>query len=104
MTAVPARAPTAVPSAAGGGRTTSNIWIYVLLVGGLVVMVGPFLWMLLGSIKPEADFLRDPPTFLPSAPTTANYGRLFDQLDFPRFFFNSSFIALVVTIGNLVFC
>jgi multiple sugar transport system permease protein len=45
-----------------------------------------------------------PPTFLPSAPTMDNYGRLFDQLDFPRFFFNSSVVALAVTVGNLVFC
>jgi multiple sugar transport system permease protein len=60
--------------------------------------------MVLGSVKPEADFLRNPPTFLPSAATSDNYGRLFDQLDFPRFFFNSSVIALAVTVGNLVFC
>jgi multiple sugar transport system permease protein len=67
-------------------------------------MVGPFLWMLLGSIKPQFDFLQSPPTLLPSTPTTDNYQRLFDQLDFPRFFFNSSVIALAVTVGNLVFC
>jgi multiple sugar transport system permease protein len=67
-------------------------------------MVGPFLWMVLGSIKPESDFLQNPPTFLPTAATTNNYTRLFDQLDFPRFFFNSSVIALAVTVGNLLFC
>jgi len=67
-------------------------------------MVGPFLWMVLGSIKPEPDFLQNPPTFLPTAPTTNNHTRLFDQLDFPRFFFNSSVIALAVTVGNLLFC
>jgi multiple sugar transport system permease protein len=78
--------------------------VYVLLIGGLLLMVGPFLWMVLGSLKPQADFLRIPPTFLPSDPTTDNYRRLFEQLDFPRFFFNSSVIALAVTIGNLVFC
>ncbi len=104
MTAVPARAPVPGLPVSGGGRTSSNVWIYVLLVGGLVIMVGPFLWMLLGSLKPQADFLRTPPTLLPSVATTDNYGRLFDQLDFPRFFFNSSVIALAVTVGNLVFC
>jgi multiple sugar transport system permease protein len=104
MTAVPARAPAQSRPPRVGGRTGSNTLVYVLLVGGLLLMVGPFLWMVLGSVKPEADFLRNPPTFLPSAATTDNYGRLFDQLDFPRFFFNSSVIALAVTIGNLVFC
>ena len=104
MTASAARAPAPSSPASGGGRTASNIWIYVLLFGGLVLMVGPFLWMVLGSIKPQFDFIQSPPTFLPSTPTTDNYQRLLDQLDFPRFFFNSSVIALAVTVGNLVFC
>jgi multiple sugar transport system permease protein len=106
MTAIPAAAPApaASISAPGSGRTAGSRWVYVLLVGGLVLMVGPFLWMLLGSIKPQADFLRTPPTLLPSIPTTDNYQRLFNQLDFPRFFFNSTVIALAVTVGNLVFC
>jgi multiple sugar transport system permease protein len=76
----------------------------VILIVGLVFMVGPFAWMLLGSIKPEQDFLQSTPTLLPSSPTVDTYGRLFDQLDFPRFFFNSAVIALAVTVGNLIFC
>jgi multiple sugar transport system permease protein len=79
-------------------------WIYLLLVLGILLMVGPFLWMLLGSLKPQAEFLASPPTFLPEAGTTANYERLFTQLDFPRFFFNSALVALIVTVGNVVFC
>jgi multiple sugar transport system permease protein len=86
-----------------GRRTIPSFWIYALLIGGLALMVGPFLWMVLGSIKPETDFLQSPPTFLPSTATTDNYARLFQQLDFPRYFFNSSVIALIVTVGNLVF-
>ena len=104
MTAVPARAPTLPRHTPRGGRNSSSTWSYVFLVGGLVLMVGPFLWMVLGSIKPESDFLQNPPTLLPTAATTNNYSRLFDQLDFPRFFFNSSVIALAVTVGNLLFC
>ena len=75
-----------------------------MLTAGLVLMVGPFLWMILGSFKPQADFLRFPPTFLPSEPTTDAYARLFEQLDFPRYFLNSAIIAVAVTVGTLVFC
>jgi multiple sugar transport system permease protein len=103
MTATALR-PARLQARAGKPGSRSAAWIYLLLVGGLALMVGPFLWMVLGSIKPEADFLRSPPTFLPSTFTTGNFGRLFDQLDFPRYFFNSSVIAFVVTIGNLIFC
>jgi multiple sugar transport system permease protein len=108
MTAATAPTPSTRPQPSappdGGHRQGSARWSYILLTGGLVLMIGPFLWMVLGSLKPSADFLRNPPTFLPSEFTMSSYDRLFQQLDFPRFFFNSAVIALAVTIGTLVFC
>ena len=102
---------TAMPAATGpnvggevGRRQFSRWWIYLGLTLGILLMVGPFLWMLLGSLKPQAEFLRTPPTFLPENPTTGNFDRLFSQLDFPRFFFNSALVAVAVTIGNVLFC
>jgi multiple sugar transport system permease protein len=104
MTAIAARPPAATPPRVTGRRARGTWWVYLLLILGILLMVGPFLWMLLGSLKPQAEFLVSPPTFLPKAGTTDNYERLFGQLDFPRFFFNSSVVALVVTVGNIVFC
>ena len=105
MTAVQARASArALAGGAPGRRAPSRWWIYALLTLGLLLMVGPFLWMLLGSLKPQAEFLVTTPTFLPKNPTTNNFERLFGNLDFPRFFFNSSVVAVAVTIGNILFC
>jgi multiple sugar transport system permease protein len=106
MTTAPATAPTPVPTRPTDGAhpARSVPWAYIVLTAGLVLMIGPFLWMLLGSLKPAADFLRNPPTFLPSEATTDNYTRLFEQLDFPQFFFNSAVVALAVTVGTLIFC
>jgi multiple sugar transport system permease protein len=66
-------------------------------------MIGPFVWMILGSFKEQAEFLRTPPTWLPANPTFDNYERLTARLDFPRFFLNSTVVAVAVTIGNLTF-
>ena len=33
-----------------------------------------------------------------------NYERLFQRLDFPRFFWNSTVIAVMITVANLLFC
>ncbi|HEX2756592.1 MAG TPA: carbohydrate ABC transporter permease [Candidatus Limnocylindrales bacterium] len=105
MTAIAARsADTPILSGRAGKRALGGWWIYLLLILGILLMVGPFLWMLLGSLKPQAEFLVSPPTFLPHAATSDNYERLFGKLDFPRFFFNSSVVALAVTVGNIVFC
>ena len=82
----------------------SKWWIYALLTLGLLAMIGPFVWMLLGSLKTQRELLQIPPTWLPENPTTANYTRLFDRLDFPRYFWNSTLIAVMITLSNLVFC
>ena len=109
MTAVPGS--DRLPAGLGTARSAQakpgarpNWLLYVLLFIGILLVVGPFVWMLLGSFKPQGDFLRNPPTFLPSEPTLDNYQRLVDRLDFPRFFFNSTLVATVVTAGNLIFC
>ena len=105
MTATAAPPPALpTPPRPAAQRPPGTWWIYLLLTLGILLMVGPFLWMLLGSLKPQAEFLVSPPNFLPQAPTIDNYDRLFSQLDFPRFFFNSSLVALVVTVGNVLFC
>lgn len=78
--------------------------LYVLLIGGLVLVVGPFVWMLLSSVKPEGEIRANPPTLWPHDPTLANYGNLFNRLDFPTYFTNSAFVAVVTTVGNLLFC
>jgi multiple sugar transport system permease protein len=82
----------------------SRWWIYVLLLLGLVIMVGPFIWMLLGSLKTQHELTQLTPTWLPENPTTDNYTRLFDRLDFPRYFWNSTLISVLITLSNLVFC
>ena len=63
-------------------RTWGQPWLYLPLAGALLLMIAPFLWMLSGSFKPEADIRRVPAVLIPTAPTTANYGELFSRLDF----------------------
>ena len=104
MTTAPAAAPISARRVDQPRHKRAVPWAYIVLTAGLVLMIGPFLWMVLGSVKPAADFLQSTPTFLPSQATTDNYTRLFEQLDFPRYFFNSAVIALAVTVGTLIFC
>lgn len=79
-------------------------WLYLPLAGLLLLMVTPFLWMLSGSFKPEADIRKIPPDLIPARPTLTNYRELLDTLDFTSMFTNSVIVALAVTAGNLLFC
>jgi ABC-type maltose transport system permease subunit len=84
MTTAPATAPISARRVDQPRHKRAVPWAYIVLTAGLVLMIGPFLWMVLGSVKPAADFLQSTPTFLPSQATTDNYTRLFEQLDFPQ--------------------
>jgi len=88
----------------GRGAFPRTWWLYTLLLAGLVLVVGPFFWMLLSSFKPQSELVRVPPTWLPETWTIDNYDRLFTKLDFPRYFFNSVFIAGSIVLANIVFC
>ena len=82
----------------------ARVVLYTLLFGGLLVVVGPFLWMLLSSFKTEGEIRSSPPTWWPRQWTLVNYHDLFSRLDFPQYFANSAIVAVVVTLGNLLFC
>jgi len=82
----------------------ASLVLHVLLIAGLAVMIAPFLWMLLSSIKPESEVRAVPPTWWPEVFTLGNYAELFTRLDFPRYFTNSAVVAVLVTLGNLVIC
>ncbi len=100
--AMPAPIPAERPAPARGGG--GAWWIYVLLIIGLLLLVGPFIWMILGSFKTTGELRQVPPTWLPEHWTTANYEQLFSRQNFARFFLNSTVVAFFVTAGNVIFC
>lgn len=74
--------------------------VVAVLIVGLVAMAAPFVWMLLGSLKTQAELTSQVPTWLPENPTSDNYRELLQRLDFPRYFWNSTIIAGLITVGN----
>lgn len=82
----------------------SRWWLYALLTIALVVVITPFVWMVLGSVKTNAELRQVPPTWWPQEATFDNYIELFTRLNFGRYFLNSTIVAVVVTGGNLIFC
>src|SRR5690349_13142718 len=79
-------------------------WVFAIFSVGLVLVAGPFVWMVASSFKDAQELHAFPPTFLPARPTLDNYTTLFQKLDFPLFFFNSLIVAIFVVGGNLLFC
>lgn len=82
-------------------RRLRSIARYGVLVACAVVMIGPFVWMVLASLKTDADIRAVPPTLIPDPVTGDNYTRVLDAFDFWRFTLNSIGIALASTVLQL---
>ncbi|GAA3974103.1 carbohydrate ABC transporter permease [Actinomadura viridis] len=85
-------------------RSVRRALLYPALTLGLGLVVTPFGWAVLSSFKHEPEIRRDPPTFLPEAPTLAGYRELFERLDLLPVFANSVITAVVIVAANLLFC
>jgi multiple sugar transport system permease protein len=98
--------PTPLPTVAAPRRRAAlgRWWLYVLLGLGLVLTVMPFVWMLASSFKTQRELLQTGAALLPENPTVDNYQRLWERLNLGRFFWNSLFIAGMITLANLLFC
>lgn len=70
-----------------------------ILIGLILVVNGvfPALWILLTSLKTEAELTVKPITWLPHAPTIANYLRAFTDQPLLLFLFNSFMVAILST-------
>ena len=85
-------------------RSAASKWLlYTVVTLGFVAVITPFVWMILGSFKGQGELLRVPPTWWPESPTLENYRTLFGKQSFLRYFFNSAFVAVVITVANVTF-
>ena len=78
--------------------------LWILLAAGAVVMIGPFYWMLVTSLKLKPELLAYPPTWWPKHLTWNNW-RSLNHLtagSFKLFFRNSIFVASSVTLLTLL--
>ena len=81
-----------------------KILLYILLTLYAVITLIPFLWALSASFKPLSEIVSGEPNFFPKSFTLDNYKQIFFQEPlFLRWLFNSVFIAITVTLLNLLF-
>ena len=92
--------------AARGLRPTSNALgllrrgiVYLLLSVAAFVSVFPFFWMIVSSTNTASDVLKGKATFGDALWT--NIVNFFTQVDVPRIFWNSAFLAIVGTVLTL---
>ena len=76
--------------------------VYTGLLVGLVFTLFPVFWIFISSVKTNTEVFAYPPSFIPENFTLSAYFNIFNDENKLRFFFNSYFIAIIVTILTLL--
>jgi multiple sugar transport system permease protein len=92
----------------GENRTFDRIWRYALLVLGAVIFIGPLLFMVMSSLKPDPQLLADTSSlraFLPVGDISlSNYFAAFQRAPVATFIFNSVLVTGLTVVFSLFVC
>jgi len=77
-------------------------WIYLILVIVGVALMAPLVWLISSSLKDEGKIFTIPPEWIPNPVKWNNYAKVFDQVPFGRFYWNSVIVTFFSTAGNVV--
>lgn len=81
----------------------SHIPVYIILAVGSTIMVLPFVWTFLTSVKTQSEALSVPPTLLPDVWNFVNYKIVWNTLPFGKFFLNTTLMVIFRCIGSIFF-
>lgn len=85
-------------------RWVDRAIIAVLLLMG-VLMLMPFFWLFSMSFRPAAEAYKMPPSFFPPNLDFSNYRAVLESsVPFLQIYWNSLYVAVLATIGQLVTC
>jgi multiple sugar transport system permease protein len=83
-------------------KPSFKLTIYVLLTVLAALMVFPFLWMILTSLKTQSESIAVPPVMLPAAPQFVTYLNVWRQVALVRYFINTIIMTVLTLAGVLV--
>jgi multiple sugar transport system permease protein len=79
----------------------ARFFSHAFLILAVVVFVAPFFYIVSASFKDSSQLFQYPPQWIPDPPFLGQYERLLFNSGFPRWMFNTLFVATVVTCVKL---
>ncbi|MGV8856517.1 MAG: carbohydrate ABC transporter permease [Devosia sp.] len=77
--------------------------LYGLMCVMLIPFVFPTWWMITSSVKPISDIFAFPPDLWPRRFDWSTYQKVFELQPFAQQYWNSAYIAAIVTVGTMIF-
>ena len=81
-----------------------HVIVYIILILGVSIVILPFVWMVLTSLKTQTEAVHIPVTVFPSIPHFETYAEVFKRIPFFRMFLNTLLSSVVAVIGQCVIC
>ena len=86
-----------------GSRRSTKIVTYTALIIGSIIMVFPFLWMILTSLKTQTESVRVPPTIFPAQLVFSNFTDAISSLPFVNMYINTILMIVFRVIFAVLF-
>lgn len=93
-----------VESTSRTGRLVASVLLYVAVTIGALVMILPFAWMLLASVKDLGQIYQVPPNWIPNPFVFQNYTNAWTAVPFDTGYINSAIVTVTVVVANLLTC
>ena len=78
----------------------TGVYLFLLVMAGIVLF--PFYWMVISSLKSLAEYRLSRPTFFPKVILLSNYVDAFTTANLGRLFLNTMYVGIVSTILSLI--
>lgn len=85
-------------------RRRGAIVIFCALVAIAGAVLLPFYWMISSSLRTMENMFSLPIQWIPDPVNWQSYALAWRAQDFTRYFLNSGFVAIVITVGNVILC
>ncbi len=79
-----------------------KVLVYAFLIVMAIIVLFPFYWMIISSLKTLAEYRLTVPTFWPQKLMFSNYAEAFTTANLGRLFLNTAFVGIVSTLLSLV--
>lgn len=83
-------------------KTFGQIILQLVLIILAFIALFPFIWMISTSLKGSAEAFAYPPTLIPEVFHWENYKEAMEALPFPRAYWNSIKLAVIIVIGQVI--
>lgn len=84
------------------GKVIATTLTYIILVFLALIVIFPFYWMIITSLKTNNEVIQSEQTFFPTIVMWTNYVYVFQEFKFGAFLWNTIVVAFFSTLGTLI--